>query len=418
MGQHASFVQRNFSQGTHLASASGLRTGGNLNAGHFSGATLHNANLSRAGSGAFAHNLNANHSFNNNINHNFNNTRWSGGWNRWQNRSFFFGLGTPFGAFNRGFYPWYGYGYRRFGFGLGFYPYYYGYGYPYYYGYGYGYPYYYGYPAYSYGSYLNCYSNYGYGGYGGYGSYGNGYPAYGYDGSGYAAAYPATVGDSSGAPATYAAQYPPVTDAASAPGPSTPVGEAPLPADTASGAAPSVDDITAADFAGQGELDFKAGKYESAARNFRHALVDDPSNAGVLLLLGQAMFALGQYDEAAGATATAMQSLPQDKWGAVVENYQQLYGNPADYVNQLRALQKARDAKPDSPALQFLLGFQSGYHGDLQQALRALDKTVQLEPKDAMAKTLRDLLAKKAGATGPVPAAANKPVAPSPGSEF
>ncbi len=80
-----------------------------------------------------------------------------------------------------------------------------------------------------------------------------------------------------------------------------------------------------------------------------------------MMLLAQALFALGQYDEAAGATQAAMQMLPEDKWGVVVTNYSQLYGNVQDYTDQLKALEKARDAKPDNPALRFLLGFHFGY---------------------------------------------------------
>ncbi len=103
-----------------------------------------------------------------------------------------------------------------------------------------------------------------------------------------------------------------------------------------------MNNITAADFSAQGEADFKAGKYQAAARNFRHVLVDDPTNAGALMLLGHTAFALGQYNEAAGATEMAMKSLPQEKWGAVITNYTQLYGKTQDYTDQLRALEKAQ----------------------------------------------------------------------------
>jgi tetratricopeptide (TPR) repeat protein len=124
-----------------------------------------------------------------------------------------------------------------------------------------------------------------------------------------------------------------------------------------------------------------------------------------LMLLGQALFATAQYDEAAGATAMAMQSLPPDKWGAVLENYQQLYGHPEEYASQLRALQKARDAKPDSPALHFLLGFHYGFSGHPGQAIAELGETIQLEPKDQMAKALRDqLTGKLKGPAGQNPA--------------
>jgi len=331
---------------------------------------------------------------------NFNN-RWSGGWNRWGRNSFFFGFGTPFGGFYRGFYP-YGYGFWP-GFSFGFFPYFS-------YGFGYGYPYYYGWPGYSYASYLYCQPYYNYGNYG-YAGYGYPYAAYGYDYP-YSYGYPAytTYSYASANPAYVAADGvvsdaaplavesapalvdPPALDSAP-PGPADAAGADDL--ETSAGPPKSVDDITAADFAGQGEIDFKAGKYDAAARNFRHALVDDPSNAGVLMLLGQALFAIGQFDEAAGATAMAMQALPQHKWGAVVENYKQLYGKTSDYTAQLRSLEKARDDKPDSPALRFLLGFHYAHLGYPSQATRELNKAIELEPRDQMAKKLRDAMAAK-----------------------
>jgi hypothetical protein len=79
--------------------------------------------------------------------------------------------------------------------------------------------------------------------------------------------------------------------------------------------------------------------------------------------LAQALFAAGQYEEAAGATQAGMQMLPEEKWGVVIRGYQELYGDMQDYTNQIRALEKARTEKPDSPALRFLLGFQFGYLG-------------------------------------------------------
>ena len=57
--------------------------------------------------------------------------------------------------------------------------------------------------------------------------------------------------------------------------------------------------------------------------------------------------------------------------------------------------QKARDAKPDAPALHFLLGFQYAYTGHPDRAVRELDKTIELEPQDRMASALRDLIGGK-----------------------
>ncbi|HTU26534.1 MAG TPA: tetratricopeptide repeat protein, partial [Pirellulales bacterium] len=144
------------------------------------------------------------------------------------------------------------------------------------------------------------------------------------------------------------------------------------------------------DFAAQGEIDFKEGKYRLAVQSWRHALVDDPRNGAILLLLGQAFFALGQYDDAAGATQAALAMLPEDKWGVVVTHYKELYTNIGDYTTQIRAAEKARDEKPELPALHFLLGYHFGYLNYPKQAVRELDKVLAQFPKDKIAQKLRD----------------------------
>ena len=45
------------------------------------------------------------------------------------------------------------------------------------------------------------------------------------------------------------------------------------------------------DYATQGETDFRAGRYQEASNDFRHALIDEPNNAALMMLLGQALFA-------------------------------------------------------------------------------------------------------------------------------
>ena len=87
--------------------------------------------------------------------------------------------------------------------------------------------------------------------------------------------------------------------------------------------------------------------------------------------------------------------LPQDKWGTLIANYKELYTNIGDYTAQLRVLEKARDEKPDDPALRFLLGWHYGYLGYPKQAVRELNKTLELAPTDVIAKKVRDAMAEK-----------------------
>jgi len=194
---------------------------------------------------------------------------------------------------------------------------------------------------------------YGYGGYG-YGGYGYGYPYYNYGAYGNYGAAPSAV------------------------------------ATTQTGSA-----TDAQIFAEKGEADFKKGDYKAAVYAWRHAALDDPQNGVIHMMLAQALFATGQFDEAAGATQHAMQLLPEDQWGVVVTNYRELYGKVGAYTSQLRVLEKSVKQKPDDPATRFLLGFHYAYLGYPSHAVKQLDKTVSLVPQDELAKKLRDLMAAK-----------------------
>jgi hypothetical protein len=296
-----------------------------------------------------------------------------------------FGGGGHFGGAGwggRGFGP----GFRGYGWGG-----YRGYGWGGYRGYGWGYP------GYGYGLGLGVglsyglYGGYGYGGYGyggySYGGYGYGYPGYGnygYDsyGTGYGPAY---------APAAYENATPPAA---------APMTAAKVEASTLQ---------ASREFADKGEAAFRTRDYAGAVYALRHAAVDDPNNAVVTLLLGQALFATGRFDEAAGATQAAMRQLSADRWGVVISHYTELYADTKDYTQQLRTLEKAVKEKPDAPALRFLAGFHYAYLGFTQQAIDQLERALKLSPRDELARQLRDELRGKL-AKPSIP-----PVPPAPG---
>jgi len=345
--QSSTFLQQHFS-GRHSGISQGLPSG-NL---HQSFRQSSNGNLSGLSHGF--HQSSGGH-------HGWNSQQWNSTWNNhlnnWGNRSYFFGYSSPFiGYFN---YPRY-FG-SSYGIGLSF-----GYGYPSYYGNGYGYP---------------GYGSYGYGGYG----YGSSLFAYQPVCSYYAYA-PTTT--------TVVTQQPTVA-AQQAPPPQPTAGTTPTVADAKDGA-PSPEALAdALNFASQGEQAFRNGQYEAAARDWQHAIVDDPMNGAYVLLMSQAMFATGQYEQAAGAVQHATRILPEDQWGVIGSHYRELYAHIGDYTNQLRALEKARDENPDKPALRFLLGWHYGYLGYPKDAVRELDKGLSLAPKDEVAKKVRDIMAAK-----------------------
>lgn len=56
------------------------------------------------------------------------------------------------------------------------------------------------------------------------------------------------------------------------------------------------DAATSGGFAAKGEASFKAGDYAGAVYAWRHAVIDDPQNPVIAMMLGQALFATGKYD--------------------------------------------------------------------------------------------------------------------------
>jgi tetratricopeptide (TPR) repeat protein len=187
-----------------------------------------------------------------------------------------------------------------------------------------------------------------------------------------------------------------------------------LPANyAAASATPTTADPNAtASFADKGEAAFKSGDYSGAAYAWKHAVVDTPENPVLGLMLSQALFATGKYDEAAGMAQAAMSQLPKDKWGVVVANSRELYGNYQDYTNQLRTLEAAARAKPNDPAMRFLLGYHYAYLGYPQQALDQLNKVLSIAPNDEGTKQLRDELQSKVPGGGLTPPQIVPPVAP------
>lgn len=279
--------------------------------------------------------------------------RGGGGFSsRYQGMQFF----TP-GYLGWGYGGW-GWGFPGWGFGYGFWPYF------------------------DYGTAWGLFG--GYGGYQGYGRYGFGYPNEGEEEDGYSPAPSALPEDKN-----------PASD--------KPLGEPAVPTRDddfeVQVAAPEMNG-----YAARGVNAFTAGRYRDAIHDFRHAILDEPSNGRLMLLLSQALFAVGRYEEAAGAAEMGMRILPQDRWGSVVKEYGKFYPNSNSYEAQLKDLERARNGRPEAPALRVLLGYHYGFLGFPKHAAQELDKAIQLEQRDPFAAELRNMFGKQVGLPAvPVP---------------
>ncbi len=290
----------------------------------------------------------------------FRNGGWNGnGWNGngWYGNGWYGNGWYGNGWYGGGYWPAYG------GWGLGW-------GYPY--NYGYYYPgandYYYSYAPTYYGGDSDNYAS------AGYGDYVNPYAATTYDYNPYATA---TYGDT-GIAAGPAEAIPQQPQAAAE---MTPPTAADQPA------------ATALEYYSEARVAFLQGDYRNTLRLAGHAGVEAPQNPRVHELISLALFALGNYEPAAGEAHAAMALGPIPAWKDLVGYYYDAEKQTAQlgalevqkYTTQLRALEKAVAGNPQSAAEHFLLGYHYLMINARDHAKTQFAAAVKLTPGDKLA---------------------------------
>lgn len=239
------------------------------------------------------------------------------------------------------------------------------------------------------GRYPNYGSRYGYGGYGGYrsfnsfpwyllGAYGRGYPYGGYGLGGYSyfqgGQYP------------YYGYY----------GYNTPQRIYTGRIDTEpSVIAPS----SGEDFEQLARDAFRTRDYSEAARFINHALVESPQNGRLYLFAAQATFALGEYEVSAALIHQAATLMEPSELGNIVENYAQYYQG-RDYIDQTNRLIEFINENPTSSSALFVRGFQYGFLGYHEPAVKDLTRAYELENRDLLAARLIELFGGQAPPPG------------------
>ena len=113
-------------------------------------------------------------------------------------------------------------------------------------------------------------------------------------------------------------------------------------------------------------------------------MLDDPKNGPLLALTGEALWAAGNYNEAAGALQQSLLATPEADWVGVSSRAARLI--PGEAVTALgNALNKE-----EQPALRFLAAYQSFGAGKFQEATAHLDIVLKKAPEDQVAKKLRE----------------------------
>ncbi|MEO9593911.1 MULTISPECIES: tetratricopeptide repeat protein [Rhodopirellula] len=140
-------------------------------------------------------------------------------------------------------------------------------------------------------------------------------------------------------------------------------------------------------YRGQAEEAFRNSNYGEAVRLANHALVESPNDGKLMLLYAQGLFAVGDYQGAAGAIHRAASLLNPEDWGYVVKNYGKYYqGN--GFVDQMKRLESFLKSNPEAGYARFLRGYQFGYLGQTDVAIRDLNRALELESRDQLAAEL------------------------------
>jgi tetratricopeptide (TPR) repeat protein len=146
---------------------------------------------------------------------------------------------------------------------------------------------------------------------------------------------------------------------------------------------------------------FMKGDYRSAQQTIEQAIRKSPQDPVLHEFNALCLFALGDYQRAAGVLNSLLAVAPGMDWTTMSA----LYPDLDVYTRQLRALERHCKENPDDAPAQFVLAYHYLVAGHGDAAAEVLKKVVAKQPGDLVAKQLLDALA---------PAPATEPTAESP----
>jgi tetratricopeptide (TPR) repeat protein len=228
------------------------------------------------------------------------------------------------------------------------------------------------------------------------GAWGAGSPMYGWGYSGYnnpySAGYPmgaagAVPGNVQSAAAVPVAAVTPATSAVPV-ATTAPAYDYSQPLSTTADAPPEADSDDLKVALDQSVEAFKAGDYAKAQQLDNQAIAKVPNDPTPHELLALALFAQGQYVQAAAPLYTVVSAGPGWDWTSLIS----MYPDADTYTNQLRGLEKFITANPSSAPARFVLAYHYICQGHNDEAAGQLKKVVKLDPSDKLSAQLLTLL--------------------------
>ena len=123
---------------------------------------------------------------------------------------------------------------------------------------------------------------------------------------------------------------------------------------------------------------FMNGEYQQALTQVDRAIELLPNDAVLHEFRGLALFALGDYHQAAASVYAALSVGPGWDWTTLSS----LYPDTDVYTQQLRTLEQYASQNPNQSDARFLLAYHYLTCGYTDQAIGQLQEVVQLNPKD------------------------------------
>jgi tetratricopeptide (TPR) repeat protein len=147
-----------------------------------------------------------------------------------------------------------------------------------------------------------------------------------------------------------------------------------------------------------GDFYFREGRFGEAVEAYRRALDHVPEDGTVHLALADALFATGDYHQAAYVIGKALELDPE--LAAVQVDKRAFYGDPTLLDKQLDTLKRYIEDKPFDAAAHFMLGYNLRLTGQLDGARRAFERVLELDGDHAAARMFLDALARPASSDG------------------
>lgn len=138
----------------------------------------------------------------------------------------------------------------------------------------------------------------------------------------------------------------------------------------------------------EARVNFKAGQYQQARVLTERSLQLRPGDPAAHEFYALCLFAVGEYQAASAVLNALLATAPGWDWTTMSS----LYGQPARYEQQLRALEAESRRNPNNPGVQFVLAYHYLVCGHGEQAIPKLRQVVELQPRDTVSKKLLQTL--------------------------